>query len=131
MFEDSKAHNQDLTGLCVDLVESLFECIATQHKLMPVSIRIMLKFRLGLIRHPGNPEKMIADLHKINEQVELGEVKGLADLLVGTWLNNLFRYPVLMVSNMKKQVNPALMWVSRLIFEHMMTLRTMTPEVYS
>jgi hypothetical protein len=32
---------------------------------------------------------------------------------------------------MKKQVNPAVLWVCRLIFEHLMTLRTMNEELYA
>ena len=64
-------------------------------------------------------------MYSIKESLQIGvnereEARVLADLLVGVWLSNLFRYPSLMLSNMKKQVNPVALWVARLIFEHLM-----------
>ena len=67
-------------------------------------------------------------MHSIVEDTDIKqrtEARLLADLLVGVWLSNLFRYPSLMLSNMQKQVNPVALWIARLMFEHMMCLSKM------
>ena len=67
-------------------------------------------------------------MHELKE--DKTEAHAMAELLVGIWLSNLFRYPVLIVSNMKKQVNPGVLWLSRLIFEHLMTLEIFNGDTY-
>lgn len=127
-----------LTSVCLHMVEGVYECLRNRLFMMPVTIRIMLKFSLGLRRHYAGP-KDVSDIftnpHEIKEGIEIGatqkqEARCLADLLVGVWLNNLFRYPSLMLSNMKKQVNPAALWIARLIFEHLMCLETVSLTAY-
>ena len=37
-----------LTQACIDIVDAIFECMDNRLFMMPVTIRIMLKFALGL-----------------------------------------------------------------------------------
>ena len=100
---------------------------------MPVSIRIMLKLRVGLLRH-NDCEKIFSEIPVFNtsnfDSNDKQEATSIAQLLVGVWFSTLFRNPILMLSNSNRNVNPAVMWCANMIFEHLMSLETIDTYKY-
>jgi hypothetical protein len=56
-----------VSNICINLVDALFECLETRLYMMPVTIRIMLKLRLGLMRFPNDKAKIFTEMSELNQ----------------------------------------------------------------
>ena len=86
----------------------MFHDLKEKCKLMPIKIRMMLKFRYKM------------ELKGRDNLTMYQVIQPLSELLVGVWLNNLFRYPQLLAND---PVNHEIFVMSHHIFEHLMCLR--------
>ena len=101
----------------------------------------MLKFRVNILRYGVEIDEEIAQIFSEipyfdfeqgkNDEDDIEEATALAALLVGVWLGNLFRYPTLMMSSNSQYVNPVIIWCSKLIFEHLMSLKRIPENTFS
>ena len=130
------SNTQNMTTVCLSFLDSLFDQICKKRERIPVTIRIMLKLRVGMYRY-GADAKAFTEIpifeaqNTVFDREDIQEATAIAQLLVGVWFSTLFRNPILMLSNSNKNVNPAVMWCANMIFEHLMSLEMIDRVKYN